>query len=293
MKFDGLLDYKDDQLQIASLFLYLFTIAFELLTLFIIIYLYRRLPKTFSFLALVCTLCMLTGFCLSLLVFLTENSYDECSLNRRISYPVRYIGFYLFDVLQMKKIIAIISSNSNKIKLNHYFIYFLALCRLASYVYNSIYVLGKPFYDADGLGDGPCVTVFSQFLVYQEHFVSVVFEFGLFSYLLWFIYKTAKSKAVFKMIRSLIDFEFYTFIIYLVAEIIFLAFYRLDKGGSNVGIFNIFYLNLPVVLFLANSINIISKRKRFHTILEANNNTSEDMMHKPEYRSSNSERNYA
>ncbi|KAJ3318830.1 hypothetical protein HDV06_007011 [Boothiomyces sp. JEL0866] len=230
---------------------------------------------------------------MSLSYFLTENSYTECDVNRRISYPVRYIGFYLFDVLQMKKIIAIISSNSKKMKQSYYFIYFLGVCRFISYVYNGVFVHGKPSYDADGSGDGPCKTVFPQYMVYQEHFVSVAFEFGLFFYLLLFVYKTAKSKAVFKMIRSLIDFEFYTFIMYLVAELVFLLFYKLDNGGDNVGIFNIFYLNLPVVLFLANTVNIISKRKRFRDILETNNNTSEDKMHKPHYRSSTSEKNYS
>ncbi|KAJ3253475.1 hypothetical protein HK103_000507 [Boothiomyces macroporosus] len=191
--------------------------------------------------------------------YITVNSTQECTVNRVITYSVRYIGFFVFDLLQVTKIIAIISSV--EVAQSYYFLYFILGVRFASYSYNGIFVTRVVLYNADN-GLGPCQTVFSNGMIYQEHLVSVIFEVVLFLHLAWYIYQSCDNMATFDMIKSIADFEIYTFGVYLIAEIIYVSIFA-KFSASNVALYNIFYFDLPTALFLANALNIISKRKAF------------------------------
>ncbi|KAJ3322461.1 hypothetical protein HDV06_003005 [Boothiomyces sp. JEL0866] len=259
MLYEGPLDYEKNGFWVATLYLYIASVIFEFGTLITIAFLYQRLPARFSNYAIISTACMLFGFGGSLLYYVTENSSFECTVDRVVTYSVRYIGFFVFDILQILKITAIVSS-ADKTK-KFYSIYFLAFVRLLSYVYNAVYVSGAVVYNVDN-GLGPCKTVFSRSMVYQEHLVSVIFELGLLIHLAMYIFQTAKNEAVIEMMKSLIDFEVYTFIVYMVSEIIYVSIFAL-VSSDHVSMYNIFYLNLPVALFLANAVNIIMKRKKF------------------------------
>ncbi|KAJ3311162.1 hypothetical protein HDV04_004374 [Boothiomyces sp. JEL0838] len=238
--------------------MYIASVAFDSISIAAFLFMYTRLPSRFANLAIISAWCMLLSITGLLLSFVTVNSANECTANRNVTYIVRYIGFFLFDILQITKISAITSTGKSKWD---YSILLISIVRLCSYLYNAIRVSSTPLYSAYKGGLGPCQTVFSDAMVYQEHLISVLFELVLFVKLVVYIYKTAKNNVTLDFLKSIIDFEVYTFIVYLAAEIVYLIVF-VEFSSSNINLYNIFYFDLPTVLFLANALNIIAKRKQ-------------------------------
>ncbi|KAJ3313377.1 hypothetical protein HDV04_002183 [Boothiomyces sp. JEL0838] len=215
------------------------------------------MPKTLWWLGYMCTVLVFIGFCFSNIAFVTVNTPLECHLNRTISYTIRYVGFFLFDYLQIKKVIAI-STPISTAKL--YCVYFVTCLRITSYLYNSIWVSGAVHIPVEN-GNGACHTIFADYMVWQEHGISILFEFVLFLLIGWDIYQKSYNYHNFEMMRKLIDFEIFTFLVYYIVEIIYMVtFFMLSK--DNVSIYNIFYLNVPVFLFFCNLIHVLMKRKK-------------------------------
>ncbi|KAJ3272464.1 hypothetical protein HDV01_005534 [Terramyces sp. JEL0728] len=261
MIYIGWLDYRDNTVWIATLCMYIVSVAFDTMSIAFFLSIYSRLPSRFANLAIISTWCMLISITGLLLSFVTVNTAQECTINRNISYAVRYVGFFVFDALQIMKISAITSTD--KINRN-YSILMISLVRIVSYAYNTIVVSGTVLYDAHN-GLGPCKTIFSSSAVYQEHVISVLFEMVLFLHLTIHIRKTSKNGFSLDLLKSIVDFELYTFIAYLVAELVYLSVYA-GFASSNVNLYNIFYFDLPTVLFLANAFNILAQRKKLSHI---------------------------
>ncbi|KAJ3318560.1 hypothetical protein HDV06_002993 [Boothiomyces sp. JEL0866] len=269
MLYIGWLDYENNTVWISTLCTYIVSVAFDTVSIAVFLLLYTRLPARFANLAIISTWCMLLSIAGLLLSFVTVNTPHECTLNRNTTYVIRYIGFFLFDILQIMKITAITSTDKSK---RNYSIYLISVVRIVSYIYNAIYVSGTTLYNAHN-GLGPCKTVFSNAMVYQEHLISVLFELVLFLNLAIYIYKTAKNNITIDFLKSIIDFEVYTFLVYLLAEILYLSVF-VEFTSNNVALYNIFYFDLPTVLFLANALNIIAKRKKMSQSISTANPSS-------------------
>ncbi|KAJ3276420.1 hypothetical protein HDV01_005043 [Terramyces sp. JEL0728] len=217
------------------------------------------MQPTFWRLATISTACILIGFSLSLLGFVTTNEDIDCTINRKISYSIRYVGFLAFDLAQARKFIRVYSGGSQfKTRL----IYAAFIVRLLSYVYNAVYVAGAVAFVSNGaVGIGPCQTVFHPYMIYQEHAFSVFYEFVLIYILgLYASQQSAKDSFQFSdLLKKIMDFEMYCFAFYLLIEILFLFIYALSPKNL-VSVFNIFYLQIPVVLFFATTLNILERK---------------------------------
>ncbi|KAJ3321551.1 hypothetical protein HDV06_004087 [Boothiomyces sp. JEL0866] len=236
----------------------------------------RKIQPVFWRISFLSTLCILLGFSLSLLGFVTTNEPSDCAINRKISYSVRYIGFLIFDFSQARKFIRVYSNNSKR-KIN--LIYGALFFRFCSYVYNAIFVSGAVAFNSENAtGIGPCQTVFAQYMVYQEHFVSVLFEGVLILILvLYASLKSANDSFVFSdLLKKIMDFEMYSFAFYLLVEIVYLFVYSFSPKNL-VSVFNIFYLQIPVILFFATTINVLERKHESNKELSSTNVKSKGM----------------
>ncbi|KAJ3313853.1 hypothetical protein HDV04_001414 [Boothiomyces sp. JEL0838] len=134
--------------------------------------------------------------------------------------------------------------------------------RFASYVYNAIFVSGTVAFASDNaIGIGPCQTVFQPYMIYQEHAISVLYELVLvFILALYALQQRTKESFMFSdLLKKIMDFEMYSFAFYLFIEVVFLFVYALSPKNL-VSVFNIFYLQIPVVLFFATTMNILERK---------------------------------
>ncbi|KAJ3321550.1 hypothetical protein HDV06_004086 [Boothiomyces sp. JEL0866] len=252
-------DVQYEGMDLATLILYTMSVVFELGVLIYLLILRKTLQPMFCKLATISTLCILVGFSLSLFGYVTTNGTIECTINRKISYSIRYVGFYMFDLSQARKFFRIYAYSSRpKILL----IYAALAIRLVSYLINALLVTGAvAFLSKNSLTNGPCQTSFAPYLIYQEHIISVGFELVLLGILFSYsMIQRHNGLLLSDLLKKIMDFEMYSFAFYFVMEILYLIAYTCFPK-TFVSVLNIFYLQIPVVLFFANTLNNL-RRKR-------------------------------
>ncbi|KAJ3317121.1 hypothetical protein HDV06_001974, partial [Boothiomyces sp. JEL0866] len=187
---------------------------------------------------------------------ISYNSLQECIGFRKFIYSCVYLGFFIFDIYQMMKIKTITAVR------NPSEIYFAGLLsvRFASYVVNIYYITSAQVAVSDGLG--ACKTVFTDdWLVYQEHLISVAFEFGLIIKLAWFIYKTkVPGIPLHDFIAKIVDHEVVSFGIYLMVEILYLLCFQFVIVKQWISILNALYFIVPTALYLSNMWYILKSK---------------------------------
>ncbi|KAJ3262592.1 hypothetical protein HK103_000121 [Boothiomyces macroporosus] len=259
----------------ATLVLYGISCFYELLALLFLIDVRRKMQPVLWRLATVSTICILVGFSLSLFSFVTTNAPNDCVINMKLSYSIRYIGFLAFDISQARKFIRVYSNNS-KVKIM--VIHGALVIRFASYVYNAIFVSGEVAFASDNaIGIGPCQTVFQPYMIYQEHAISVLYELVLvFILALYALQQSTKDNFMFSdLLKKIMDFEMSCFAFYLLTEVVFIFVYALSPKNL-VSVFNIFYLQIPVVLFFATTLNILRRKGGSY---DSGTNQSEGKLH--------------
>jgi hypothetical protein len=178
---------------------------------------------------------------------------SECHVGRKTAYTVFYLGFFAYDLYQLQKIFAITNaSNLSKVAL-----YFVLFIRVASYALN-VYLVSGAFI-VSGATSSACKSKFPDHAIYQEHAVSLLYEFSLMMQLTIFVVRNGNEGVRFtEFLLNVLDYETISFVFYLLAEIIYIiAFTTLEPGY--ISLLNTFYLNVPVALFLFNSIIFLKK----------------------------------
>ncbi|KAJ3276419.1 hypothetical protein HDV01_005042 [Terramyces sp. JEL0728] len=253
----------------ATLVLYSCSCLFELGVLLFLFIVERKIQPTFWKIAFISTMCIFFGFSLSLIGFVTTNENFDCAINRKVSYSIRYIGFLLFDYAQARKFIRVYATSS---KFKSYLIYGAFVVRILSYIYNAVMVSGAVAFHSDNVvGKGPCQTVFQPFDIYQEHGISVFYELVLVSILAMYAsQQSVKDSFEFSnFLKKIMDFEMYCFAFYFFFEVVYLIVYSFSPKNL-VSVFNIFYLQIPVVLFFANTVNVIERKWESKDMLSGN-----------------------
>ena len=231
---------------------YCIAMTIQLITLVLNLVLWKKLPHRFRIMALVSVFIFFMAFAASVFFIVTLNYEDVCIYVRKCIYTLVYAAFFVYDVYQFMKIKAITLPGKWA---NVTLFAFLGL-RFSSYVVNLVMVGSKVTgteLDPEGFGRGSCTTSFPIWTIYQEHFVSVVFELVLGLQLYFYLEALSKKhgKDLPTLFRSVIDMETISFGVYFAIEIAYLLVYSMIPTSS-VSMLNSFYLMVPVLLFLIN-----------------------------------------
>ncbi|KAI8908393.1 hypothetical protein EDD86DRAFT_207535 [Gorgonomyces haynaldii] len=213
------------------------------------------LPQRFRISAAASSFLIFVGFATCVMHLLTINDRNTCTIGREFAYAFFYTGFFVYDAYQFVKIQAITGSG----KFSNAVLYVLLFARLASYAFNVAIIQGIPS-NVNALGAGSCTTKFPLTLyVYQEHLFSIIFEFALALKLILYLRSTSsKDIPLPELLRRVVDFEMISFFIYFVVECVYtIAFSIMDSHWTSL--LNTFYLNVPILLFLINTIMFTSK----------------------------------
>jgi hypothetical protein len=222
---------------------------------------WSKLGRNFRIMSTLSVSLILAGFSVCVYYLATLNTIQQCIFGRKLAYALFYLGFFVFDLYQLIKIVALTNaSRTATVVLS------IALCgRLASYIVNAIFMQAKLTGYIDTENElGSCTSSFTDMFVYQEHGVSILYETCLGIQFLMYLRATYNNQIpVSQFLRSVVDFETFTFFIYLFLEFVYIMLYSW-ASTLLVGFYsliNTFYLNIPVAIFLANLWAFERKRK--------------------------------
>ncbi|KAJ3325602.1 hypothetical protein HDV06_003420 [Boothiomyces sp. JEL0866] len=211
----------------------------------------RILPKEFLAFGLITTLSILSGLIVSSYFLMTLN-YD-CVLGRKLAYAFNYIGFLVYDYYQMKEIIR--RTNASKYEISGF--YLLLAGRAVSLIYNLFYISGiiaDPTTTGNFIGAGPCKTLMTDAMVHQEHIYIIFMEIVMLSKVFHHAIYYGKHEMDWKRFFFIVDFEIFTFVAYMICEVVYMAFY-VTFPPTDVSYFNVFYIQFSIFLFMANATN--------------------------------------
>lgn len=228
---------------------YTLFLVFEVLVMLLALYSWSFLPRRFRIMAAGCVGFISVGFVICISFLVTLNTQSECTIGRKVAYSFFYLGFFIYDIYQLQKILAITSAGKTSTVILH----FLVVVRFASYIYNIYSVLGVLTYSHLYLdGRAGCTSSFLPVSIYQEHIVSILFELSLLSQFTVFVFSNrTHAVPLTAFLNSVVDYETVSFLAYLLFEIMYTVTYML-MPGSYISLLNTFYLNVPVGLFLFN-----------------------------------------
>jgi hypothetical protein len=228
---------------------YSVALSLQLIMLLMIAIYWRLLAVRFRPISFSSTFLILIGFMLCFYSLLTNNNLAFCDIFNKLSYSFFYSGFAIFDIYQLIKINAITKPGVYMRSL----IYVLLMLRFLSYIHNIFSVKGA-FVDNEQTGSHSCKANMTAFSVYQEHVISMIFEMTLMVQFFLYIRNNKKSGTPLTIfVKNIVKYETASFIIYFFLEISYIVTYSLfNKDGlTNL---NSIYFNVPVLLFLYNSI---------------------------------------
>ncbi|KAJ3312559.1 hypothetical protein HDV04_002876 [Boothiomyces sp. JEL0838] len=217
----------------------------------------RVLPFNFLICGLITAFTIFISLGIAIYFLLTLN-YD-CVFGRKLLYVFNYIGYLSYDYYQVKKII-------ERTRPSRYEVWMFALLyagRVATICYNMYYMSGiiaNPMKSGPFIGAGPCKTIVTPTMVYQEHIYNIIMELLMIAKVFQFAFSLNSKKTSWKKImRYVFDFEIFSFIYYLCCEILYMIFYRL-LPPAQVSFVNVFYNQVYVFLFLANATHFCQDR---------------------------------
>jgi fumarate reductase subunit C len=235
---------------ILILFFYGVSLGLEIGTVLYTLGGHKLLPRRFRRLGLLTIGSIGIGFLICTVFLFTDQL--ECTLFRKIAYVFIYLGFLVYDYYQMIHVIGMTKPETWK----RWCFYAMFLIRVGSSAVNVWYVEGvvipNPLSKVPGAG--PCKSKFHDFDVYQEHIIIILFEMGIMSQVLWHAHQLMKveKRPINDIIKKVFNFETISFFCYMLAEMGYLlCFVYFDRGM--VSLLNTFYINLPVILYIANS----------------------------------------
>jgi hypothetical protein len=228
---------------------YSLSIVAELAVLVVTAYSWAILPSRFKVLAAAGVSLILVGFTICYYYLISLNTQWECTVGRKFAYSFFYLGFFIYDIYQLQKVVAI----TNPGKIGMFALHTLLLLRFISYAFNVATVngaltFGKAYMD----GRAACTSSFMPEAIYQEHLVSIAFEFALMAQFSFYVLANkARDIPLSHFLKQVVDFESISFLFYLAIEIFYTTSYVI-MPRTYISLLNTFYLNVPVVLFFFN-----------------------------------------
>ncbi|KAJ3325601.1 hypothetical protein HDV06_003419 [Boothiomyces sp. JEL0866] len=204
----------------------------------------RILPREFLIYGLITTTLVLLG--LSVVTYFVMTINYDCTL-----------GFLTYDFYQIKEVFRKTKAGKNE----RIVFYCLLALRAASLIYNLYYIQGiiaDPTTTGSFIGAGPCKTLSTDTMVHQEHIYIIFFEFVIIARIVKYALSLDKNRS-WKRFYRVIDFEILTFMVYLLCEVIYMAFY-LTFPPSDISYFNVFYNQISVFLFAVNATNFSAQK---------------------------------
>lgn len=221
---------------------------------------WKYLPPRFRLMATLAIILIFLGFIIEIIFVISKITIPICTIAQKISYVAFYAGFLVFDIYQLLKHSAITNASDT----TRTIFLCVLLLRIASLIYTIAEIKGVFVIPNTGEDEFACKVIINDLAVYIEHGVSIFYELTL---TFNFYTHMFKSKGVgiplTRFRQNLIDYESGSFIFYFFAEGAFLLvfiFGSFDRGFYII--LSSFYITLPAILFLYNTIIFIIYEKR-------------------------------
>ncbi|KAJ3312560.1 hypothetical protein HDV04_002877 [Boothiomyces sp. JEL0838] len=215
----------------------------------------RILPKEFLAYGLIATFSIFSGIVAST-YFLMMISYD-CVLGSKIAYSCYYFGYMVYNLYQIKEVVRRTSCS----KYEAGGLYLLLAGRLSSLIYNLIYISGTiadPVTTGNYIGAGPCKALMTDAMENQEHIYIIIMEIIMLSKIFHYAYSVDHEKD-FRRFSIIVDFEIFTFVGYLLCEIIYMVFF-VTFPATDFSYIKVLYTQVSIFMFMVNATNF-SKNK--------------------------------